>query len=167
MKLAFLHCGLQSQLAAQYLVEKHNFKEISIQQTLKKITSTHFGTDDDNFIKTFSAALSTIDKYALIKYISSELNNTTNVVISDVSTLNEYYSILIEGFVPVKFDTKEFNYEQSLTDIPMLTVSSESNLAQLQESVQVLLDNYQTLAQNRTKGGVIKFIDDQEEKADE
>jgi len=163
MKIAFLNCGLQTQLAAQYLVDKHNFTSVSILDTLKQIKNQYFKTiEDENFLYALKFAYESIDKYTLIKYVLNK-TSTTNIVIPDISNLIEYYTVLMEGFVPVKIDISEILYDSNLITIPMLKIKSETNIKHFYEAIDTLVYNYEQLEQNKTRGGLIQYIDENQE----
>lgn len=164
MRIAFLNCGLQSQLATKYLVEEHGFKAFSIMQLLEDIKDQYFKQiNDENFLYMLKLSYEKLDKYLLIRDIINKANGTLNIVISDISNITEYYSILMEDFVPVKIDTQEIYFDSILTTVPMLRISSEQNLNHFYENIDVLINNYDVLEQSKTKGGVIKYVDEKQE----
>lgn len=165
MKLAFLNCGIQSQLAAKYLVEKYNFESFSIYKILEDIKNQYFKQlNYDNFVNLLKLSYEKLDKHLLAQYVINQSNKVGNIVIPDISNLIEYYSFLAEDFVPIKFETKETNYDSILNTIPMLKIHSESNIDHFYKNIDLLIENYDTLNANKVKGGIIKYIDEMQEE---
>lgn len=165
MKFAFLNCGIQSQLAAKYLIEKHDFELFSIYKLLEDTKNQYFKQiDHDNFINLLKLSYEKLDKYSLVNYIIRKSDKVKNIVIPDISNITEYYSLLLEDFIPIKFETKEINYDSILNTIPMLRIQNESNIDHFYKNIDSLLENYNTLYANRTKGGIIKYIDETQEE---
>lgn len=165
MKFAFLNCGIQSQLAAKYLIEKHDFELFSIYKLLEDTKNQYFKQiDHDNFINLLKLSYEKLDKYSLVNYIIRKSDKVKNIVIPDISNITEYYSLLLEDFIPIKFETKEINYDSILNTIPMLRIQNESNIDHFYKNIDSLLENYNTLYTNRTKGGIIKYIDETQEE---
>lgn len=165
MRFALLNCGIQSQLAAKYLVEKYDFESFSIYKLLEDTKNQYFKQINyNNFIDLLKLSYEKLDKYSLVNYIIRKSDKIKNVVIPDISNITEYYSLLLEDFIPIKFETKEINYDSILNTIPMLRIQNESNVDHFYKNIDSLLENYDTLYTNRTKGGIIKYIDETQEE---
>jgi hypothetical protein len=157
MRFAFFNNGLPSQLATKRLVEKHDFKEISMQKTLSKLKKVYFDESGDEVLHRIKTLISHIDKTALLKYILNQENKDSNIIFSDITTLTEHLFLLNEDFVPVLITGGTINYDPTIDKLPILKLTFNEDLDKFNNVIDSFPENYATLAANKFNGGSMDF----------
>ena len=178
MKIALYGAsGVGKSHVAEIFKEKYNFKELAFADHIYKLAKKHFDMQekDRKVLVGIGEAFRDIQYNIWVDKLHQDLMKIPgeDVVVSDLRRFNEYYYLISEGFIPIRVQSEEVfisrgknntqdllskgHTKGELDDVPMITLKNTTNKKALDESIKMIVDQYDVLYEARFKGGSIKY----------